>query len=153
MGTPLDKIYDILDTLKSQDNVFTDSTIPIKFCRIGVIQASISLKKEFPMTSVTEETPGGEKIEKWYIEAPITDKELYLAGLYAYRNYAIKQHDELTGKALNFKTISFAVTGLTERAKEAMRIVWWCDTEINKVLKSMQPSVGSAVEMAGDGIG
>lgn len=147
MGTPLTRVSEVLDMLKSQDNVFNDSKIPMTFCKIGVIQTSIVLKKEFPMSSTIQE---GSIEEVWLIDAPITDKELYIAGLFAYKNYAVKQHDELTGKALNFKTISFAVSGLTERAKEAMRIVWWCDNEIARVLNFMQPTVGTSSEMVGD---
>lgn len=150
MGAPLDRVEEILDILKSQDKIFSDSTIPLKFCRVGVIQASIALKKEFPLTKTSADDGTGVVTDVWEINADITDKELYLAGLYAYKNYAVKQHDELTGKALNFKTISFAVTGLTERAKEAMRIVWWTDNEIKSTLNFLQPTVGSANEMVGE---
>lgn len=146
MSAPLDNVMDILEVLKSQDSTFANLTIPVSFCRIGVTQASITLKKDFPMTYILNP----DETKTYTINADITEKELYLAGLYAYRNYAVKQHDQLTGKALNFKTISFAVTGLTERAKEAMQIVKWADKEITSVLLNLGVPVGSASVMVGD---
>lgn len=150
MATPLSRVMEVLNVLKSQESVFADSTIPFSFCRVGVIQASIALKKDFPLITVMETDEGGNSVEVTYIDTEISDKELYIAGLYAYRNYALKEHDTMRRKAINFKTISFAVSGLTERAKETMRIVWWCDTEIQKVLADISPTVGLASEMGGE---
>ncbi len=146
MSTPISRVQEILDVLISQDTVFTSSDIPLSFCKAGVIQASIALKKDFPMRITTDEQ-SNEIIE---IDAEISDKEIYLASLYAYRNYAVKEHDTMRMKAINFKTISFAVTGLTERAKATMRIVWWCDQELERVLADLQPTVGIATRMVGD---
>lgn len=142
MATPLSEVYDILNVFKSQNVVFANQDIPFSFCKVGVIQASIALKKDFPM--YTETDINGNSMT--YIEG-INPKEVYLAGLYAYRNFAMQTHDELKRSAINFKTISFAVSGLTERAKEVMRSVWWCDEEIRKTLNSLLESSGHANEM------
>lgn len=150
MGAPLDKVFEVLDMLKSQDTVFADSKIPTSLCKYGIIQASIVLGKEFPMTTTTSNDSQGNPVETVIINADITDKELYLAGLYAYRNYATKTHDEATKRATNFKTISFAISGATERAKEFMRIVWWCDNEIKATINALASSMGVASEMVGD---
>jgi hypothetical protein len=141
MATNISQINDILTALKSREVVFASDDIPESFCKIGLIQAGIALKKDFTVEEISGE---------YYITSDITGKEIYLAGIYAYRNYATQEHDTMRLKAMNFKTISFAVTGLTERAKETMRIVWWCDNEIERVLNSLEDPVGSASEMKGE---
>lgn len=149
MGTSLDEVMEILDMFKSNSKVFTDAKIPLSYCKYGVIQASIILSKDFPMTSTTVDNGSGVMQTVVTIDTPITDKELYLAGLFAYRNYSVNNHDDVTGKAINFKTISFAVSGLTERAKEMMRIVYWCEKEIARTLTSLGVPMGIATEMVG----
>lgn len=151
MSTSLDRVEEILTMLKSRVEVFQDKTIPVTYCKFGVIQASIALGKDFDMVEQQVPDGNGGTTDKIFITSAITDKEIYLAGLYAYRNYALNMHDEYSKKAINFKTISFAVSGLTERAKEIQRIVWWCDGEIKSVLDKMTSAYGTASEMVGDG--
>jgi len=149
MATPLSEVIDVIETLKSADVLFSDAKIPYKHAKFGVTQASISLGKDFPVTiTITEDADGTETVTG-EIGADLSDKEVLLCGLYAYRSYAMQEHHSLTQKAVNFKTINFAVSGLTERAKEAMRIVWWLDTEIAKVLQSVADPIGASAQMGG----
>jgi hypothetical protein len=150
MATPLDKVIDVINTFKSQEALFTSNNIPIGHAKLGVIQAGIALVKDFPVTSTVGYDDNGEQIEVVTIEADLNQMEIYICGLYAFRNYAMQEHHTLTQKAVNFKTINFAVTGLTERAKEMMRIVWWCDTEIGRVLETLPNKLGKVNEMRGD---
>lgn len=140
MATPISNIFDIVETMKS-DEITLPPNLPMSFAKTGVIQASIILQKDFEF----DETDP----QNILITSPITSKEVYLAGLYAYRSYALKEHDKLRAKAINFKTISFAVTGMSERAKSTMRIVWWCDNEIAKIVNVLVRPQGSATQMIG----
>ena len=155
MSVPLQRVQDILDVLKSNNNVFTDSNIPVNYCVVGTIQAGLALNKSFDVIDVDTgnvDEDGNPILEK-VIDSDISSQEIYLAGLYAYRNYALQEHDEMRRKAINFKTISFSVTGLTERAKETMRIVWWCDEEITNVLNQLRKPIGNSSNMVGDKYG
>ncbi|MGE6227628.1 hypothetical protein [Paenibacillus chitinolyticus] len=135
MATPLSSVTEIIETLKSVEVNYANADIPIKHAKLGVTQASIALDTDWGILGTD-------------ISADLTTKEIYLCGLFAFRNFAFQDHHGLTQKAVNFKTINFAVTGLTERAKEAMRIVWWLDNEIAKTLASLGGiPMGSASEM------
>lgn len=68
----------------------------------------------------------------------MSNREILLAVRFAYREFALNLHQKCAEKAVNFKTASFAISGMTERAKEIMRIVWWCDGEIKRILEWMQ---------------
>ncbi|WP_336786949.1 hypothetical protein [Paenibacillus sp. MMO-177] len=137
MATPLSNVIEVIETLKSVEVTYANADVPIKHAKLGVTQASIALDVDWNVSD-TE------------ISADLTTKQVYLCGLYAFRNFAFQDHHGLTQKAVNFKTINFAVTGLTERAKEAMRIVWWLDTEIAKTLATFGTiAIGSASEMGG----
>jgi hypothetical protein len=144
MATPLSEIIDVVNTLKSSEVVFQDTQIPFKYAKWGAVHASIPLGMDF---SITLATDGNGNIVEGYIDVDLNEKQKFLCGLYAYRTFALQEHHKLTSKAVNFKTINFAVTGLTERAKEAMRIVWWCDNEIERILKALAAPMGNAEEM------
>jgi hypothetical protein len=146
MSTPIEKIKKIMDTLKSPSSIYVNVSIPYDYCVLGVTQASIPLGKDFNI----DEVDNGDGTKTYTIKEVMTTKEIYLAGLYSYRNYFLGIHQDMDEKAVNFKTINFAVTGLTERAKEAMRIVWWCDTQINNTLDLLGIPIGTANEMKGD---
>lgn len=145
MATPLSKIVDIINTLKSDEAIFANEDIPINHASLGVTQASIMIGENWDVTIDRTVTP-----PTGLINADLTTKQTYLCGLYAFRNYISQEHHKLMQKAVNFKTINFAVTGLTERAKEAMRIIWWTDGEIERVLTALIEPMGGASEMRGD---
>ena len=148
MATDLIEIIDVVNILKSNEVAFVDSEIPFKFAKWGVVNASIPLGLNFTVTLVKD---GNGIVTGGSVDIDLTEKEKLLCGLYAYRAFAMQEHHKLTSKAVNFKTINFAVTGLTERAKEAMRIVWWCDTEINRLLIDLALPMGNADEMHYEG--
>lgn len=138
--TPLQQVIDIINILKSNETVFTDVNIPINHAKLGVIQASLAISREYNFITQNEEV---------YIDVDLSNKEIYICGLYAYRNFALQEHHKMTEKAINFKTISFALTGMTERAKEYMRIIWWCDSEIARTLGFLRSPIGYSSEMKG----
>jgi len=145
MSTPLNDIVDIINIFKNKDSVFADEVIPYKYAKWGVITASIPLNTDFVISLELDEL---ENIIGGSIEPSLTDKQILLCGIYAYRIFAFQQHEMYATKAVNFKTINFAVSGLTERAKEMMRIVWWCDNEIERILNELLSSpMGNAEEM------
>lgn len=144
MATQLSELLDVVNTLKSSEVIFQDTQVPFMYARWGAVNASIPLGIDFTITLVKD---GNGSIIDGYIDADLTEKQKFLCGLYAYRAFSLQEHHKLTAKAVNFKTINFAVTGLTERAKEAMRIVWWCDNEIAKILLDLASPMGNAEEM------
>lgn len=148
--TPLSDIVDVIETLKSVEHLYANDSIPIKHAKMGVTQASIALDTDWTVT-LTRDVDGKEIGGD--IDALLSAKQVYLAGLYAFRNFAFQDHHGLMQKAVNFKTINFAVTGLTERAKEAMRIVWWMDNEIARTLLAFTAPMGSSNEMGGSADG
>lgn len=76
---------------------------------------------------------GVTELEK--IETPkMGNSEIKLAALCSYLEYALNFHQNLTSRATNFSSKSFSVTGTTEKAKEAMRIVWWIEGQLEKHL-------------------
>lgn len=163
MGTPLQKVIDVIDTHKAFSTVY-QGDMDLKYASTGVTQMSIVLGKDFSIEPIydygdVEEIDGesdsgvGDNMEDFlsiigYSVSPdMTERETYLAGLYATRNFLFSEHEELTRKAVNFKTINFAVHGLTERAKEYMRMVWWIDNEIKHVVNQIQEASGSSSAM------
>lgn len=149
MPTPLSAVVEVIESLKDAEAVFLNAKIPFTHAKFGVTQASIALGTDYPVTITETTEPDGSKSYSGEIGVDLSSKEILLCGLYAFRNYAMQEHSSLTQKAVNFKTINFAVTGLTERAKEAMRIVWWCDNEIEKVLSSFGEPMGTSSQMGG----
>lgn len=143
MATPLKDIVDLLNLLKSNSEVFSDNDIPEKFCLLGLTQAGIPIGKNFEVTVV--DVAG---VPAKYVEN-INNMECYLVALYAYRTYALQKHDEFASKAVGVKTISFAVTGLIDRARQTMKVIEWCDNEIAKTLSYLVMPSGFSVEMTG----
>lgn len=69
------------------------------------------------------------------IETPkMGNAEVRLAALCSYLDFALNFHHNLTVKATNFKSKSLSISGATEKAKEAMRIVWWIEGQIKQLL-------------------
>lgn len=150
MATPITRVMKVVKVLKSAENIFANAVIPIDQAEVGVTQASIALSVDFNIIYEIKNVDGQDVEVAKEVTENLTPKEIYLCGLYAYRNYALAEHDKATAKAVNFKTINFAVSGLTEKAKEAMRIVWWCDNEIASTLVKLGKPVGSSKEMRGE---
>ena len=145
MSTPLSDVIDIINTLKSEEELFADEYIPVQHAKLGVIQTALALGSDLSITEEDAVAPDTGKV--YYIEPSLTAKEIYLCGLYAFRNYMIKEHHKLAVKAVNFKTLTFAVTGLTERSKEIMRIVWHSDNLIKATLDNLGNPMGYATEV------
>lgn len=147
MSTPLTNVIDIFTTFRSKEADSLLDTVLISYCKLAVLQSSILISKDFTFTTTTsEDTP---PIVTITINEDLTGKEIYLVGVMAYRNYLLDMHETVTTKAINFKTISFAITGLTERAKEVMRSIWWCDREIQAILQQLGVPIGALNEMRG----
>lgn len=132
-----------MELMKNTEAPFFDENTPFKFARWGVVQAGAALDRELSVTLERD----GDTITGGYVCEDLNEKELYLCGLYAFRTYAMQEHSKYANKAVNFKTINFAVSGLTERAKECMRIVWWVDSAISGFLAQLGAPMGHANEM------
>lgn len=147
MATPLRYVQDILDTLKGSEIEYLSDSIPISHTRNGIIQTGVHLDRDFTFTEVDK----GDGTLEPAIAENLTSSEIFLAGLCSARSYFFQEHHNITQKAVNFKTINFQVSGLTERAKEMMRMVWWCDNQIESVLKKLQRSelAGNTTQMEG----
>ena len=139
----VEKIVQHLVNRDDKDKKFFN-VVPLSslYITMGVAQAGIALGKEFL------------KIADCYSEQELSDipcremsnREIILASRYAYREFAINTHDIFTRKAVNFKSNSFSIAGMTERAKEEQRIIWWCDGEI-KYLLELFAKLGEEDEM------
>lgn len=147
MATPIRYILDILDTFKGSEIAFLNENIPLAHARNGVIQAGVHLDRDFKFVDIDK----GDGTLEPAIDADLSTSELFLTGLCTARSYFFQEHHNITQKAVNFKTINFQVSGLTERAKEMMRMVWWCDNQIESVLKKLQRQelAGTTIQMEG----
>lgn len=139
--TPLSEVIGVIDMLKSADAIYADTNIPIQFARFGVVQASIQL--DFECNIVTN-------VEEPYVDMELSDKVIYLSGLYGFLSYITKEHHELSRKAVDFRTINFAVSGLSDRAKEIMKIIYHTKSEIEKTLSALIAPLGHVAEMRGE---
>lgn len=147
MATPLRYITDILDTFKGSEIAYLNTDIPLAHTRNGVIQTGVHLDKDFKFIEIEKSDGTFEPA----IDADLSSSEIFLAGICSARSYFFQEHHNITQKAVNFKTINFQVSGLTERAKEMMRMVWWCDNQIESVLKKLRRHdlAGSTTQMEG----
>jgi hypothetical protein len=157
LTTLLSDVIEVIDMLKSNETPYYDQTIPVTYAKFGVVEASIQLGRDFNITvtdqTVTDANGATTTVKVGVIDVDLTNKEVYLCGLYSFRNYAYQDHSRLMEKAVNFKTINFAVTGLSERAKEAMRIIQRMDDQIESTLNAMMSPAGHSDEMRGDAYG
>lgn len=132
--TPFSKVTEYVDTLKSDDYEYSSVEEANMFVKTGILHTGLKLNREY-------------QVDDENIISEISQNEFTMISLFAYRALAIKTHDTLMRKAINFKTIAFQVSGLTERAKETMRVVWWLDGEIEKCYKSI--ITGSSFSISG----
>lgn len=136
--TPLSEVIAVINMLKSDDAVFANTDIPIQFAKFGVVQASIQL--DFDCNVITD-------VEEPYVDVKLSDKVIYLSGLYGFLSFITKEHHELSRKAVDFRTINFAVQGLSDRAKEIMKIIYHIKSEIDKTLSALAAPTGHVAEM------
>ena len=141
MSKELNVIKNILDRLAADEEseilktAFKNQSITNSFVVYGVCEAGGLLKKNF--LNLVDTLGVEDDLES--IECKkMTNREILLASRCAYRELALSVHHTLTKKAVNFSINNLAVRGLTERAKEIMRIVWWCDSQIEKILKDIK---------------
>lgn len=128
----------ILDRLvadeESEDlrEAFKNEMVTNSFVVFGVAEAGTKIRKNFlSITDAYDKRLDGIDCK------PMTNREIILASRCAYRTLALSVHHTFSKKAINFSTNSFSVRGMTERPKEIMRIVWWCDTQINDLVKDI----------------
>jgi hypothetical protein len=119
MTTPYSTILEVVDTYRGE--VVISDTLRPRIVVAGTIDAGIMLEKEFT-TNSTNQT----------ITPDMTQNEIHLTGLCALKAFASGLHWNYTSKAQNLKTMTFALAGATERAKEMGRIVEWCEKEIKR---------------------
>jgi len=140
MANELIAIRTILDRLvadeeaKELGQAFKNVKVTNSFVVMGVAEAGTAIKKNF--ISLADSISPDLDIEN--IEcARMSNREIILASRYAYRQLALSVHHTFAKKAVNFSINNLSVKGLTERAKEIMRIVWWCDTQIKDIIKDI----------------
>ncbi len=140
MANELIAIRTILDRLvadeesKELGQAFKNAKVTNSFVVMGVAEAGTAIKKNF--ISLADSINPDLDIEN--IEcARMSNREIILASRYAYRQLALSVHHTFTKKAVNFSINNLSVKGLTERAKEIMRIVWWCDGQIKDIVNDI----------------
>ena len=140
MANELIAIRTILDRLvadeesKELGQAFKNAKVTNSFVVMGVAEAGTAIKKNF--ISLADSINPDLDIED--IEcARMSNREIILASRYAYRQLALSVHHTFTKKAVNFSINNLSVKGLTERAKEIMRIVWWCDGQIKDIVNDI----------------
>lgn len=140
MAKELIAIRTILDRLVADEEseelrpAFRNVKVTDSFVIMGVAEAGTAIKKNF--ISLSDSISSETKLEEVECK-PMSNREIILASRYAYRQLALSVHHTFTKKAVNFSINNLSVKGLTERAKEIMRIVWWCDTQISNIVKDI----------------
>lgn len=162
MANELIAIRTILDRLVADEEseelkpAFKNIKTTNSFVVVGVAEAGSIIKKNF--LSLADAISPDINLENITCQR-MTNREIILASRFAYRQLALSVHHTFTKKAVNFSINNLSVKGLTERAKEIMRIVWWCDTQIKDIVKDIMQNpedengnyassfAGSVVEM------
>lgn len=140
MANELIAIRTILDRLVADEEseelgqAFKNVKVTNSFVVMGVAEAGTAIKKNF-ISLADSISPD---LDLGSIECSrMSNREIILASRYAYRQLALSVHHTFSKKAVNFSINNLSVKGLTERAKEIMRIVWWCDTQIKDIVKDI----------------
>lgn len=140
MANELIAIRTILDRLVADEEseelgqAFKNVKVTNSFVVMGVAEAGTAIKKNF-ISLADSISP---ELDLGSIECSrMSNREIILASRYAYRQLALSVHHTFSKKAVNFSINNLSVKGLTERAKEIMRIVWWCDTQIKDIVKDI----------------
>lgn len=150
MANELIAIRTILDRLVADEEseelgqAFKNVKVTNSFVVMGVAEAGTAIKKNF-ISLADSISPD---LDLGSIECSrMSNREIILASRYAYRQLALSVHHTFTKKAVNFSINNLSVKGLTERAKEIMRIVWWCDGQIkditNDILRNPEDENGN----------
>ena len=140
MANELIAIRTILDRLVSDEEseelkpAFKNIKTTNSFVVMGVAEAGSIIKKNF--LNLADAISPDISLEDIVCQK-MTNREIILASRFAYRQLALSVHHTFTKKAVNFTINNLSVKGLTERAKEIMRIVWWCDTQIKDIVKDI----------------
>ncbi|MBU5669654.1 hypothetical protein KQI68_07345 [Peptoniphilus sp. MSJ-1] len=141
MAKELIAIRTILDRLVADEEseelkpAFKNLKTTNSFVIMGVAQAGSNIRKNF--INLSDSISPDLELES--IECKkMSNRELILASRYAYRELVLSVHHSYAKKAVNFSINTLSVKGLTERAKEIMRIVWWCDTQIKEILADIK---------------
>lgn len=140
MANELIAIRTILDRLVADEEsevlgtAFKNIKVTDSFVITGVAEAGTAIKKNF--INLADAMSADVNLEA--IECkPMSNREIILASRYAYRQLALSVHHTFAKKAVNFTINNLSVKGLTERAKEIMRIVWWCDGQIKELVNDI----------------
>lgn len=140
MANELIAIRTILDRLVADEEseelgtAFRNVKTTNSFVVMGVAEAGTAIKKNF--ISLADSISPDLDLDGMTC-GKMTNREIILASRYAYRQLALSVHHTFAKKAVNFTINNLSVKGLTERAKEIMRIVWWCDTQIKDIVKDI----------------
>lgn len=140
MANELIAIRTILDRLVADEEseelgqAFKNVKVTNSFVVMGVAEAGTAIKKNF-ISLADSISP---ELDLGSIECSrMSNREIILASRYAYRQLALSVHHTFAKKAVNFSINNLSVKGLTERAKEIMRIVWWCDGQIKDIVNDI----------------
>lgn len=140
MANELIAIRTILDRLVADEEseelgqAFKNVKVTNSFVVMGVAEAGTAIKKNF-ISLADSISP---ELDLGSIECSrMSNREIILASRYAYRQLALSVHHTFSKKAVNFSINNLSVKGLTERAKEIMRIVWWCDGQIKDIVNDI----------------
>lgn len=140
MANELIAIRTILDRLVADEEseelgqAFKNVKVTNSFVVMGVAEAGTAIKKNF-ISLADSISPD---LDLGNIECSrMSNREIILASRYAYRQLALSVHHTFAKKAVNFSINNLSVKGLTERAKEIMRIVWWCDGQIKDIVNDI----------------
>lgn len=136
MATSFDSVIRVIKTFKAPEAPFPADVLPDEYVIVGLAGMSIDIHKDYLLDEINR-----------VVDPSLTTKEVYLAGLYALRAYSIQYTADMNEKAIGFRTISFAVTGMIDRVKAAQKVTEWCEAEIARALPSFMSPSGSAEEM------
>lgn len=135
MSTPLTDISSMMMTLVPEDYK-TDVVDEQDIVKLGVIQFGIDTGMRLEFTENTEVNESNEEVTVTSVTPELTLNQRYLAALYGYMFYLMRLKDEFNRGAINFKTITFEVKSLEERAKQV-------EYTIRSLKSSISATVGS----------
>lgn len=130
-NTKLTEIIDLMLTLVP-DDYKTESLDEQDIAKLAVINFAINTKQIVTFV----ETDGITSINK-----ELGMDELYYVALLSYKFYLMRLKDEFNRGAINFKTITFEVKSLEERAKQVEYSLKSIDKEIISIFGSISDNI------------
>jgi len=117
INTPLRDIMSMMMILIPADYK-TEGVVDQDIAKLAVIQFSIATDRSITFADETEVDENGLDQTVTYASCIFSYQEQYLIALLCYKIYLLRLKDEFNRGAINFKTITFEVRSLEERAKQ-----------------------------------